>query len=246
MKTHFFFPRPEKHFRRNAMWRILFAAICALSGPSCFAKIQTPSLEAGTAKVTSLSGPVSILRNATPWAINLGDLVPSQQTIMTGEEGQAEFLTDDGSRFAVSGKTRILLRNEAMNGRDLLDLQTGRVNVITLQPGKKNLHRILTQTAAISFREADFTVAVNEEDGSTRVQVNEGEVAVQHALLPRGEAVAIRADDAISIYKDTPLEGRGTDYTPFYRYAFRALLDALTVVVPTGHFWGRGYASIWH
>lgn len=248
MKTPSSSPRPKRYFWRNTAWQTFLVMIGALSGAAGFAQPEPlPALEAGKAKVTALSGQVSILRKSAPWAISAGDLVPSRQTIVTGDEGKAEFLTDDGSRFIVSGKTQILLRNEAGNRRDLLDLQNGRVNVVTLQSGKKNLHRILTQTAAISFREADFAVAVNEEDGSTRVQVNAGEVTVQHLLLPRGEGLAIHADDAISIYRDTPLEGQGSGYTSLYRYAFRAFLDVLTVVIPTGHFWGRGgYASIWH
>src|ERR1700693_2294861 len=66
----------------------------------CSAQIFPVSSE-GAAKVISLNGNVSALRDTTPWALNVGDEVQIRQVIITGPDGYAKFQVSDGSTFEV-------------------------------------------------------------------------------------------------------------------------------------------------
>ena len=48
--------------------------------------------ESGAAKVVTLNGQVSILRDNSPWALNVGDSVQPRQIIVTGADGYAQLL----------------------------------------------------------------------------------------------------------------------------------------------------------
>src|SRR5882724_2315042 len=102
--------------------------LAAVSLVVCHAQIL-PSYPEAAAKVMSLTGQVSILRDSQPWALNVGDSVQSRQVIITGPDGFAQFEVSDGSTFQVYPNSNVVFRKNPPNWRDLLDVLAGRVKI---------------------------------------------------------------------------------------------------------------------
>jgi hypothetical protein len=117
-----------------------------------------------------------------------------------------------------------------------LDVDTGRVRVQIIPSTEQPLQsRLMTPAAIILCRgTAAFAVAVDDEDNSTRIDVQEGEVLVQHALLPRTDPVLVKAGDAISVQADAPLVLRRLDRGFLYHLSFQRIWKTLGSAVP-GH-----------
>src|SRR5262252_8453768 len=69
----------------------------------------------GSARIISLAGQVSVLRDSGPWALTAGDVVQPQQVILTGPDGAAELKLADGSTFQVFPNSRVVFRNNPGN-----------------------------------------------------------------------------------------------------------------------------------
>jgi ferric-dicitrate binding protein FerR (iron transport regulator) len=187
------------------------------------------------AKVVSLTGAVSVLKDNQPWALSVGDSVQVKQVIVSGPDGHAVFQVSDGSTFEVFPNSYITFRKNPGSWRDLIDVMVGRVRVHIQRWGNQpNPNKIYTPTAVISVRGTTFEVVVREEDESTIVQVEEGQVAVQHALLPRGNPKVLNTGESITVYKNEPLEARMIDKGSVARYVLRALMDALGTSMSSG------------
>lgn len=206
-------------------------AVCAISG---YAE------ESGAAKVLTLNGQVSVLRDNSPWALNVGDSVQPRQIIVTGTDGYALLQVSDGSTFEVFPNSRVVFRDNP-GTIDLLELLLGRVKIqIQKIGGQPNYNKVRTPTAVISVRGTIFDVNVEDEDGTTQVVVVEGSVGVQHALLPRGDPKILNAGEWIRVYKNQPLQAKNVDKGGVLRGALRAAADAVYEVVyrtartPTG------------
>src|SRR5216684_4269887 len=159
---------------------LLMAATAVVSSAQIF-----PLTSESAAKVISLNGQVSVLRDSEPWALNVGDLVQVRQVIVTGPDGFAQFQVSDGSTFEVYPNSNVVFRKNPPNLRDLLDVLVGRVKIhIQKWGGQPNNNRILTPTAVISVRGTTFDVGVEDDDETTIVSVEEGIVDVRHALRP--------------------------------------------------------------
>ena len=211
---------------------LLIAAVASV----CSAQTFAPHPEAA-AKVLSMTGQVSVLRDAQPWALNPGDLVEVQQVILTGPDGFAKFEVSDGSTFEVYPNSNIVFRRNPGNWRDLLDVLVGRVKVhIQKWGGQPNHNRVLTPTAVISVRGTTFDVAVDDDDETTMVAVEEGTVDVRHALQPGGEKV-LNAGEEIRIYKNQPIAQATIDKGALARRVLHAIMDAVYTVAtnPTTH-----------
>src|ERR1700752_1847439 len=106
----------------GAKLSLLLAVASGVYPLRCLA--QMPPIDSGNyaAKVIELTGQVSILKDTTPWALQLGDLVQVKQLIITGPDGQARFQVSDGSTFDVYPNSRVVFRKNAPNWRDLLDV----------------------------------------------------------------------------------------------------------------------------
>lgn len=203
----------------------------ALLLPAAFSQI-VPGRADQAARVVSLDGQVSVMRDAIPWALKEGDPVRVRELIVTGPDGSAVFELADGSTFEIYPNSHVTFRNTPGNLRDLLDLWLGRIKVhIQKFGGQPNLNRVHTPTAVISVRGTVFEVLVDEEDKTTFVMVEEGQVAVQHALLPSGEPKILNAGEYIQVHKDAPLARRGVDRDTVFKHAFRALIDAMYTAV---------------
>jgi hypothetical protein len=207
--------------RRAAIGGALLSALAIV----CPAQIFPDAPEAA-AKVISLTGQVSVLRDAEPWALKVGDLVQVKQVILTGPDGFAQFQVSDGSTFEVYPNSNVIFRRNPPNWKDLLDVFVGRVKIhIQKWGGQPNPNRIHTPTAVISVRGTTFDVSVNEDDETTVVSVEEGQVDVRHAL--KGDSRIVNAGESIRVYKDQPLAHSLIDKPALARRVLRSLADAV-------------------
>jgi ferric-dicitrate binding protein FerR (iron transport regulator) len=180
--------------------------LAALAGAPAFAQF-VPTGADGAARLIEASGSVQVTRDQQVWALKIGDLVYSTQEVQTGAESYARFQVADGSIFEVFPNSRATFRANGGNVRELLDLWIGRVRVhIEKLQGKPNPNRIQTPTAVISVRGTIFDVEVDDSN-MTVVNVEEGLVAVQHALMPYGEPKLLKQGDELRVYRDQPLAG---------------------------------------
>jgi len=212
---------------------------CALliaAAPSCFAQLFPVSPDAA-AKVVTLTGQVSVLRDSEPWALNVGDLVQAQQIILTGPDGYAKFQTSDGSTFEVYPSSNVIFRKNPGSLRDLLDLFVGRIKVHIQRLGNEpNPNRVMTPTAVISVRGTIFDVSINDDDETTIVSVEEGSVEVRHALKP-GAAKIVNEGETLHVYRDEPLAKSMVDKNAVLQRVLRGLGDAAyrIAISPPGH-----------
>jgi hypothetical protein len=209
--------------------RGIHGSVCALlaiaAAQICSAQLFPVSPDAA-AKVITLTGQVSVLRDSQPWALNVGDLVQTQQVILTGPDGYAKLQTSDGSTFEVYPSSNVIFRKNPGSLRDLLDLFVGRVKIhIQRLGGEPNPNRIMTPTAVISVRGTIFDVSINDDDETTVVSVDEGSVEVRHALKP-GAPKIVNAGETLHVYRDEPLAKSLIDKNELFHRIVRGLGDA--------------------
>lgn len=180
------------------------------------------------ATLVSATGRVSILRDSSPWALNIGDRIKPRQIILTGPDGLAVFKVSDGSTFEVYPNSRVTFRDNPGDWRDLLELLLGRVKVHIQKGlgGQPNRNKVHSPTAIISVRGTIFDVTV-EEGETTLVVVEEGQVAVEHRLLPFSAPKLLGEGEWIRVYKDEPLAQKSIDRGGVVRAALRAVAEAL-------------------
>ncbi len=184
-----------------------------------------PATGASAAQVVSITGQVGTFKDGNPWALRVGDSVAPRQEVSSGPDGHAVFSLPDGSTFELFPNSRATFRASTGSVTDLLDLWIGRVKVhIQKLGGRPNPNRVTTPTAVISVRGTIFDVTVEEED-VTLVLVEEGQVAVQHALLPYGEPRLLNAGDYLRVYKNDPLVKNRFDKGAVGQRIFNALMD---------------------
>jgi hypothetical protein len=89
--------------------------------------------------------------------------------------------------------------------------------------------RVFCRIAIITARMPATIALATDEDGNVRVDVLEGEVAVQHALHPRNEPTIVRAIDAIEIEQDEQISRR-VDRGTLYRYTVKPWHDLVELL----------------
>jgi len=181
------------------------AALAALLVPSAQAQFSFAGDSA--AKVVTLQGSVSLARDTALWALAAGDTIQVRQVIVTGPDGYAAFQVSDGSTFEVFPNSRVTFRANPGSLRDLVDVWLGRIRVHVQRPGgQPNPNKVHTPTAVISVRGTTFDVGVDDDDETTRVAVEEGQVAVEHRLMPReGDPRVLNGGDELVVYRNSPL-----------------------------------------
>jgi hypothetical protein len=221
----------SRRFFRTAPW-LLFAAACISVAPI--------HAENGAAKVITLNGKVSVLRDNSPWALYVGDAVQPRQIIITGPDGFAVFQVSDGSTFEVFPNARVIFRENAGSWRDLLDVLLGRVKVhIQKLGGQPNYNKVRTPTAVISVRGTIFDVAIEDEDDTTLVSVEEGQVGVQHLLMPGPERI-LNEGESVRVYRNQPLAQAVVDKNSVIREVLRKAEQAMMEIVYRGQLPGIG------
>ena len=213
-----------RHLKSRLLLLLAAASVCSAQIPSVFSSD-------GAAKAIQVAGRVSIEKDATPWAVNVGGTVQVNQIIVTGDDGFAVFQVSDGSTFEVYPNSRVTFRANPANWKDLLDVWLGRVKVhIQKLNGLPNYNRVRTPTAVISVRGTIFDVVVEEQD-STLVSVEEGQVAVAHATLPSKDPKLLNAGDNIRVYKDQPIARVSPSRDAIIQQGLKAAAEAIYRVI---------------
>ena len=206
---------------------LLFMAAVTVGSPLQNPPVDQAAMQKYEARATAVTGNVTRNRDAQPWALSAGDRVPVQQVITTGADGYAHFEVAGGGSFDIFANSRVGFRQNAASAGDLLDVVEGRVR-IHLKPQQ----RVLTPNAWIAAaQEASIAIAI-DEDGAMRIDVLEGEVRVQHTLLPRSEPTIVRAVDAILVRSDQQISRR-LDRGSLYRYTVKPLHNLWSAVTPS-------------
>ena len=205
----------------------VFTVLAAASAAYCYqAPIDFSAAQAYEAHAITVTGEVSRIRDDRPWALSSGERVPIQQLIITGRDGYARFAVAGGSYFDIYSNSRVVFRQNASSAGDLLDVLAGRVR-IHLQPRPNGpQQRIFTPVAIITAHEACTIALAIDEDETVRIDVIEGQVRVQHTVLPRNEPVVVKAIDAILVQRNEPISRR-VDRGSLYRYTVK-ILSAIT------------------
>jgi ferric-dicitrate binding protein FerR (iron transport regulator) len=226
--------------------------LLAVAGSVCLA--QYPYVPTGSgaysARVVTATGQVSILKhsdfidvgvrrtNANLLSLSAGDQVQVTQTIVTGPDGHATLQVSDGSTIEVFPNSQMVFRKNTGDWKDLLDLLIGKIRVHIEHLGNNpNPNRIMTPTAVISVRGTTFEVSVEEAEETTQVDVVEGTVVVDHALLPTGQIATLHTGDSIRVYKSVPIGSHQLDKSTIARYVFNIVRDA--VLTLTSHGTGK-------
>jgi hypothetical protein len=208
--------------------------LLAASAVVCLAQLPPIDSANWAARAIQIEGQVSVLKDSTPWALSIGDTIQVRQMIITGADGHAVFQVSDNSTFEVFPNSQVVFRKNVPNWKDLLDLLVGRVRVhIEHLGGMPNPTRMMTPTAVISVRGTTFDVSVDDDDETTLVEVEEGQVGVEHALFGRGQPRLLSAGESLKVYKNEPLAQSGNKGT-ILKYALRAIMDAVTIASRPG------------
>ena len=194
-------------------FRAVHAILLAASVGVSVADLHAQSHEVAT--VIELEGQVSVLRGGQVPLFQKGTLgAPADQTsirpkeeIVTGPDGHAIFQISDGSTFEVFPNSRVTFQGQ-WTIEDMLQLILGKIRVQIEHRNGPNHKRISTPTAVISVRGTVFDVAVEDDDGTTYVGVEEGQVMVQHRLQP-GNPKILNQNESLRIYPNQPLAKAG-------------------------------------
>ncbi len=158
----------------------------------------------GAARVISVTGQVSMVRNGDLWSMHTSDILPAGQEIVTGPDGHAEMELQDGSRFEVFPDSRVVFHANRGNWRDVLDIFLGKVKVhIQRLGGRPNPARVHSPTALIAVRGTTFEVEVQSSDAPV-VSVVEGLVEVSNRVRP-GDSVLLHDGESVRVISTEPL-----------------------------------------
>src|SRR5262249_15768786 len=206
---------------------LLLAAASAVCPLASYAQMPPVDSPAYAARAIELTGQVSVLKDTTPWALQIGDQVQVKQMIMTGPDGQARFQVSDGSTFDVYPNSRVVFRKHAPNWSDLLDVLVGRVKVHIEHLYGPNPNRVLTPTAVISVRGTTFDISVGDDDEATLVEVEEGIVDVRHAVLG-GNVKTLTTGQSLRVYRNEPLAYNRFDRGAIAQRVVRGVMNAIS------------------
>jgi hypothetical protein len=193
------------------------------------------------ATVTLSTGRVAVVKAGESFTLMPGDQVKPGLEVVTGADGYAVFELRDGSSFEVYPNSRVLFRSNWGNWNDIFDIWVGRMKIhIERIMGKPNPHRIHTPTAVISVRGTTFFVEVDEDSEATVVGVDEGEVLVEHRLLPSGKQQLVRGGEQLRIDRDVPIAKARVAKDGVLRATMRAVSDVLYAVAVRNQNRGLG------
>jgi ferric-dicitrate binding protein FerR (iron transport regulator) len=188
---------------------------------------MAPAQTGGEAKLIAMSGQVSVLRGSATWALNTGDIIRPQQTVVTGPDGMAKFQVSDGSTFDVYPSSQVVFRNNPGNLQDLVDVFLGKIKVKIEHFGNvPNHNTVRTPTAVIAVRGTIFDVDVSGTDETTQVLCEEGRVEVFHLNSPGSKSRVLEPGESVTVFKNQPLAKNSVDRGAVLQKLFRAMSDA--------------------
>jgi len=220
-------------YRISFMPALLFLGALAQEGS---AQISSPpdfwAQKPYEAHVVVANGQVTRVRDQQPWAISKGDGVPVRQIITTGQDGYARLEVTGGSSFDLFANSRVVFRQNTASEGDLLDVAAGRVRVHLHPTLDQPLQRIFTPSALISATQTSTVSIAVDEDNTVRIDVIEGEVKIQHTLLPSASPAVVRAVDAVLVQPGQPISYR-VDRGSLYRYTVKPIADLWAALTPS-------------
>jgi hypothetical protein len=200
-------------YKLSTRARTVRIVLLALSVGACITTLHAQSKEVATA--VELEGQVSVLRGGQIPLFQKGTagisssqfIVKAKEEIVTGPDGHAVFQISDGSTFEVFPNSRVTFQGQ-WTIEDMLELVLGKIRVQIEHKNGPNHKRVQTPTAVISVRGTVFDVAVEDDDGTTYVSVEEGQVQVHHRLQP-GQDKLLNEKESLTIYPNQPLAKAG-------------------------------------
>src|SRR5580658_6888469 len=212
-----------RHYARTVF---MLAAMLLCANSLMYGQLPGADLN-GAAKLMQFTGQISYMRGSDLWVLNLGDTVQPQQVIVTGSDGYGLFQVADGSTFEVFPKSKVVFRPNRGDWKDLLEVWLGKIKVqIEHAGGLPNNNKVRTPSAVISVRGTIFDVQVEDEDGTTLVLDEEGQVEVRH-LLRAGDPKILNPGEYIRVYKNEPIAKKLIDKGGILQRAAKALSEAL-------------------
>lgn len=203
--------------------------LMAMTSVVCLGQFLSSDAGNYAAKVVSLTGQVSILKDFQPWALSVGDSIQVTQRVVTGADGHAVLQVSDGSTIEVYPNSTFVFRENPGNWRDLLNVVLGKVRVHIEHLGTiPNPNRVVTPVAVISVRGTTFDVTVNDDDETTTVEVEDGTVEVRHNLLG-GNTAVVNAGEVFRVYRNEPI-AQGLDKGNAVRQALRIVVNVIEIV----------------
>ena len=219
---------------------VRLSLLIAMTSVVCLGQFLPSDAGNYAAKVVTLTGQVSVMKDFQPWALSVGDSIQVTQRVVTGADGHALLQVSDGSTVEVYPNSTFVFRQNPGNWRDLIDVFLGRVRVHIEHLGTTpNPNRVLTPVAVISVRGTTFDVTVNDDDESTTVEVEDGVVEVRHALLS-GNAAVLNSGAVYRVYRDEPI-AQGLDKGNAARQALRIVVNVIAIIGRTS---GPGRISL--
>jgi hypothetical protein len=204
---------------RPALSRLLIAALALVSAASLEAQDYA-------AKLVTQSGQVSVLRDGVAVALFEGNQVRAREVIVTGTDGYAKFLLNDGSTFEVFASSQVVFRAPGSGITELLNVVIGKIKVFIDHSKGPNFKDVSTPTAVISVRGTVFDVAVEDDAGTTFVTVDEGQVAVRNLTAP-GLPVLLNKGESIHVFPGQSLVGHQVDPSSVFRQVLKAAQEAV-------------------
>jgi hypothetical protein len=180
----------------RTVWMLLLAVVAGVSVTA----IQAQSHEVAT--VIEMQGQVSVLRGGQV-ALFQNSTVAAKEEILTGPDGHAVFRISDGSTFEVFPKSHVIFQGQ-WTIEDMLQLFLGKIRVQIEHRNGPNHKKVSTPTAVISVRGTVFDVSVEDDDGTTLVSVEEGQVEVRHLLQP-GPTKTLNQNESYRIFPNQPI-----------------------------------------
>jgi hypothetical protein len=208
----------------STLARTVSMLLLAAGSSVLWTPLQAQSKEVATA--IEVEGQVSVLRGGQV-ALFQNGTVGVGQVIVTGPDGHAVFQIGDGSTFEVFPNSRVTFR-DTFNFQDMLQLVLGKIRAQIEHRNGPNHKRVSTPTAVISVRGTVFDVSVEDEDGTTFVSVEEGQVEVQHRLQP-GPSKFLNPNESVHVYPNQPLASVGGP-SPGIKYIFDRIKGAVVDV----------------
>jgi FecR-like protein len=180
------------HFNLAALFVLLLVALPTWAAPPADVEGQ----------ITEVKGQVHVVRGqASPARLQKNDTVQAGDEILTDRKSSAIMRMPDGSTVRIYPNSHIVLRTEAGNWKEFLQVLLGNVRVqIEKLSGRPNPKSVTTPTAIIAVRGTIFGVQV-ERSGDTRVGVGRGLVSVANQLRPADE-VLVKAGQSVWVRRD--------------------------------------------
>jgi len=210
-------------FRRMTLPRTVRTLLAAAAFAVCLAQLHAQD---SSARVIYQTGQVSLQNGASLQILDVGSIVKTQQTIVTGPDGFAKLqVLSDGSTFEVYPNSRVVFRETPGSWEHLLNVWLGRVKVfIQHAPGVPNPNNVTSPTAVISVRGTVFDVVVQDDDGTTFVSVDDGLVDVRNWTAP-GKSVSLHPGESITVFRGQSLIGKQIDRGNILREALQKVRD---------------------